>query len=299
MRSVPASLSSLVNTVSLGRIKLGWWSSRYRSDARPIIIGGAPRSGTTLLRAMLTAHPDIWIGPENGVFQEGGQNLPGMEACLSIPVRRLDVLRHRASCLGEFVDLTMREVLERERKPVWGLKSPAVVHELSVVWRFFPGARFVHTLRDGRDVVCSLRTHPKFRTVEGQRVATGIVNPWPQCVETWVSATNAGLRWRESQQYFELKYEDLVESPSRIMRALIDFLGLRFDDAMLRHHERPINEGIDSPHPGASKPVYRSAVTRWQTDLTPEARAAFTPDANRLLQDLGYTSSRDWWTRDT
>jgi hypothetical protein len=64
----PEFLSRTVNQLSAGRLKYGWWSSSYRSEQSPVFIGGASRSGTTLLTALLAAHPDLYIGPETGIF---------------------------------------------------------------------------------------------------------------------------------------------------------------------------------------------------------------------------------------
>jgi hypothetical protein len=294
-RTARLSLSSFVNRASFGSVKFGWWSSPYESAASPIIIGGSPRSGSTLLRVMLDSHPQVWIGPENGVVQEAGLNFPGMEACLDIPVNDLKALRRRSSNLGEFIERTVELAPGRAGKPVWGIKSPPIVYSLSTVFHFFPRARFVHTVRDGRDVVCSLRTHPKYRIVDGERVLTGIVNPWPDCVAHWTGSTAAGLAWRESPRYYEVRYEDLVEEPERVVHDLLRWLNLPLDDAVLHYHARSISEGIDSPHPGISRPVYRSAVNRWQTDLPPDAYAAFTPDARQLLADLHYAPDPARW----
>ena len=288
-------ISRLVNAVSGGYLKLGWWTCPYVSAASPIIIGGSPRCGTTLLRVILDNHPDVWIGPENGVFQEGGQNLSGMEACLGISESTLATIRRRSCCLGEFVDLAMDLALQPHNKPIWGIKSPSVVFALDTVFHYFPHARFIHTIRDGRDVVCSLRTHPKYKVVEGRRVPTGITNPWPWCVNTWVDGTRAGLKWEDSPQYREVRYEDLVTSPEPTIRALVDWLGLAYHESVLRYHERSVNEGVDSPHPELARPVYTSAVSRWSVDMTPEAYDAFTDDASALLVGLGYASDPVTW----
>jgi hypothetical protein len=288
-------ISRFVNAASMGRLKLGWWSCPYQSAAAPIIIGGAPRTGTTLLRVILDNHPDVWIGPENGVFQEAGRNLPGMEACLDVPIDTLRSIHRRSCCLGEFVDLSMAHAVSAKKKPIWGIKSPSVVHALDTVFHFFPRARFVHLLRDGRDVVCSLRTHPRYRTVEGKRVPTGIVNAWDSCVKTWVDSTTAGVRWRAHPNYYEVKYEDLVQSPRPTMTALLEWLRLPPSDEIWLYHERPLNQGIDSPHPGIEQPVYSSAMTRWAKDLTPEAQSAFTDQACRLLVSLGYAPDAVSW----
>lgn len=293
---VRSELARLINAASLGHLKLGWWSSPYTSSVSPIIIGGSPRSGTTLVRVILDNHPQIWIGPENGVFQEGGQNIAGMEVCLGLPAATLTAIQRRSRNLGQFVETAMAQALSRHGKPIWGLKSPSVVHALDTVFRYFPRARFVHTIRDGRDVACSLRTHPKYRVVDGRRVATGVVNSWPWCVKTWVDSTRAGLRWRESPQYREVRYEDLVAEPEPTIRSLLEWLDLPFSESVLRYHEQTVNEGIDSHHPGIARPVYASAVGRWLEDLPPDARAAFGENACQLLVDLGYGDATEPWT---
>ena len=295
MDAVRRGLSRFVNTVSHGRFKLGWWTCPYHSDAAPIIIGGSPRSGSTLLRVIVDSHPGIWIGPENGIFQEAGRNMPGMQACLDLSIPALQAIRRESTCLGEFVDRVMAHALAPHRKPIWGIKSPSVVYALDTVFHFFPRARFVHTIRDGRDAVCSLRTHPTHRLVAGKPVPTGIINPWPECVRTWAEHTRAGLGWRRSPAYHEVYYEDLVGAPDKTIRDLVAWLKLPYDEAVWRYHERQPDEGVDSPHPGITRPVYSSAVSRWATDLTPDAYDAFTAEACALLAELGYVRDPLSW----
>lgn len=295
MSTTSLTVSRLSNATSLGFVKVGWWSAAYESTASPIIIGGSPRTGSTLLRVMLNRHPQIWIGPENGVFQEGGQNFAGMEACLGVSTRRLKALRRRSCCLGEFIDLAMGEALNLQGKPIWGIKSPSVVDALSLVFRFFPRAKFIHIIRDGRDVVCSLRTHPKYKTVGGEQVVTGIVNPWEDCVRRWKESTRRALQWRDDNRYCEIRYENLVSNPEQTLRKLLHDLGLEFDKMLLCENQNPVNEGIDTPHPGVAKGVYDSATGRWRTDLPPEGLSAFDADARELLADLKYDSDGDRW----
>jgi hypothetical protein len=111
-----------------------WGSIPYVSESEPVIIGGCGRSGTTLLSAMIDAHPLFFCGPESR----------------------------------------------------WSEKTPGNVRVLDRIFEYFPRARFIHVIRDGRDVVCSTRTHPKFRVVDGKEVLTGILRPADECAERWV-----------------------------------------------------------------------------------------------------------------
>lgn len=291
-------MSRLVNVASFGRVKYGWWSSTYRSATTPIIIGGCGRSGTTLFRVMLNAHRHLSIGPENGVFSEGGTNLAGMVEALGLPAGTLRALYRKSSSLGEFIDRTMAASLEATGKLRWGIKAPNVVHSIPVVFQFFPGARFLHMIRDGRDVVCSLRTHPKYQWEGGERVPTHIVNPWESCVQRWVRDTTCGLRWRGDPRYREVRYEDLVESPERVLREVLGWLGEPWDDAVLDYASRHRESGSDAPNPGVKRDLYKNAMCRWRQDLPSEAGAAFTRPARDLLVELGYADADSDWVRE-
>lgn len=281
-------LSKTINIASLGHIKFGWWSSPFTSSVSPIIIAGAPRTGSTLLRTMLDNHPSIWIGPENGVFQEGGSNLSGMVACTGLSQNVIRELHRKSTCLGEFIDALMACGLQEARKSRWGIKSPSIVLNMSNVFRYFPKTQFVHILRDGRDVICSLRDHPKYHLVNGIRQETGIVNPWEHCISRWRESTREGLQWRSDPRYYEVKYEDLIVDPAFTLRSLLQWLGHDFDESILDFYTRETNEGIDTPHPGVKKPVYGSTIGRWKQDLPADALRLLTDNDYRLISECGY-----------
>ncbi len=281
-------LTPFVNAASLGYLKFGWWSHDFVSNSRPIIIAGAPRTGTTLLRTILDNHPEIWIGPENGVFQEGGSNIDGMMACTGLSRKDIYKLLRRSACLGEYIERMMQMGLAKHGKKRWGIKSPSLVFNLDQVFRYFPRAQFIHVLRDGRDVICSLRSHPKYRVVDGVREETGITNPWEHCVARWRDSTTAGLKWRSDSRYCEVKYEDLTQEPAQIIGSILAWLGHNFCDSMLDFYRKDTNEGIDSPHPGVKLPVYTGAMGRWRQDLPDEALGLLTNTDYQLLADCGY-----------
>ena len=77
----------------------------------------------------------------------------------------------------------------------------------------FPAARFVHVLRDGRDVACSLRTHPRHKVVDGELVPTGIRKPIAGCARRWVRDIESSRRWWGDPRFMTVRYEDLVAEP--------------------------------------------------------------------------------------
>ncbi len=289
----PTILSKTINRLSCGRLKFGWWSSAFQSAAAPVIIGGCGRSGTTLMRAMLNAHPNLHIGPETGILC-GSLNMDNLAGATGLAVADVRMHHHRASCLGDFVERVMAQAQAQAGKPRWGEKSPSNVVNLARIFQFFPQARFIHMIRDGRDVACSLRTHPKYQWVDGRRLETGIINPWEKCIVRWVSDTNAGLSWRYDPRYIEVRYEDLVQEPERIIRQVLSFIDEPWDSSVLNYHETHDERGRDGANPGVNLPVYSSARSRWMQELPAQARALFTPQARQLLIHLGYAVDDSW-----
>jgi protein-tyrosine sulfotransferase len=282
-------LSRTINRLSGGLLKYGWWTSTYCSPEAPIILGGCSRSGTTLLREILSAHSQICIGPETAIFT-GNRDLDHLARVTKLDYARLRRYYRLSPSLAEFGERVLMELMRNEGKQYWGEKTPSNVRELHTIFRFFPNARFIHILRDGRDVVCSLRTHPKHRWENGQFVRTGIENPWDQCVREWVDDVRLGLSWRGDKRYFEINYESLVNEPENALRPLFSWLGVSWEPAVLEAYKT--EEHIN--HPGLAESIHQKARGRWQVDLPSEARDHFCGEANELLVKLGYEMDDSW-----
>jgi hypothetical protein len=143
----------------------------------PFIVGSG-RSGTTLLRLMLEQHPDLAIPPESyfpislrhrepRYVSSGGFDLGRYASDLLENVRfrdwKLDqMVRDRLSGVepidwAEAIRRTFALYAERERKPRYGDKTPWFIMRIDELSTMFPEARFVHLIRDGRDVALSIR----------------------------------------------------------------------------------------------------------------------------------------------
>lgn len=162
----------------------------------PILIGGCGRSGTTLLLAILSAHPNIFAIPtETDAFTEWESTSRGLE-----PVR-LDRL-YRA---------LLRHSIPKS-KHRWCEKRPANVHFIPQLLQYFGSEmRFIHLLRDPRAVCTSV--HPE------------IPNQYWVPVERYIQDVSAGLLYREHPQVLTLRYEDIVVSPQDQIRQICEFVG--------------------------------------------------------------------------
>jgi len=153
--------------------------SAYISEAEPVFIVGCGRSGTTLLRMMLDMHRDICCGPETWLFlQDGEEGNPyertycaALSISLGIPFARLWEQNNSGISRAQIAESALSLFAEKEKKPRWAEKTPLHVHRIDYILTHFPKAKIVHILRDGRDVICSLVTHPKFIVDGAQQVA--------------------------------------------------------------------------------------------------------------------------------
>ena len=157
---------------------------------------------------------------------------------------------------------------ERMGKPHWINKTPGFLTYLDDLSNLYPGARFIHVFRDGRDVAASnlsLRWGP---------------NTVRQAARRWKALFTEGKRIVETQRLecALVRYEELVQSPRPVLKRLFDFLGL---DAEL---DRILS----------SMPVSRDRSGTWQSAFTREDRRIFAREAGDLLIELGYEKNREW-----
>jgi hypothetical protein len=267
-----------------------------RADPPPIFIGGAGRSGTTLLRVVLDSHSRIACGPELKV-------IPSI-ACLwaDFHTKWAPYLAD-SRVQGDDIDqvfgrliVSLLEPLRRSAgKPRVAEKSPNNVFFFPHLHRMFPDAAFLHMLRDGRDVVASLLTM-NWRTPDGTPI--DYTRDARLAARYWARAVSAGREFARmtagSSHYREVRYEDLLDDPQAYLRALFDFLGEPWEPAVLAYHTVPRTLGDESSAAQVAQPLNRASAGRWQRELAPADRQAVKEEIGDLLIELGYARDHDW-----
>lgn len=272
-----------------------------------VFLVGCPRSGTTLLRRIADAHPQLavargtrWI-PRTFEFRRGltedGDVTPKLLDRLRHPFRlerlaleeedleRLLASRERIS-FADFVAALYDLYGDRHEKPLVGDKTPGYVRYLPTLHGLWPQAKFVHLVRDGRDVCLSVLDWRKdatgFSTFARDPVTT-IAVWW----EWYVRLGLEGATELEPDLYHELRYESLVDAPERECRRLCRFLGLPFDGAMLRFHEGRMRDDPELDAKRAWRPV-TPGLRSWRSQLPHADVVRFEAAAGELLEELGY-----------
>jgi hypothetical protein len=251
---------------------------------RPIFIVGCQRSGTTLLRLILDAHPNISCGPETR-FLEDLARITGERHW-----RRMQLYgfpkEYWHERIAALFDGFQSDYARARGKTRWADKTPRYALCIGYLNELFPTCQVVHVIRDGRDVVASHRDR------WGWWAAVKAVKKWPSYLTTARTA-GAGL---PAGRYHEVRYEELVSDPEAALRALLDFLGEPWDPAVLEHDKRPHDVperylAFASSRRVASAerpPIYRSRVGSGHKELDPLLKLLVRVVAGPTLNELGY-----------
>jgi Sulfotransferase family len=279
----------------------------------PVIVG-VPRSGTTLLRMMIDAHPAVAIPPETGFLpaladldpardasREAWQIITGFHTWPDFHLDR-SALRDTLDRLSpaspaEAARAFYRLYAERFGKSQWGDKTPTYGAALPKIASLLPEARFIHIIRDGRDVTVSVRGL-WFRP--GDSVEA--------CAGDWAArlAQTRALASRVAS-YLEIRYEALVEFPEQTLREVCRFLDLTFDSQMLEYHvraparldEHQVRYAADGRQLVSKDERLRNQrlvmapprpdrIGRWKSEMTQDEVMRFEAVAGEWLDRLGY-----------
>lgn len=237
-------------------------------DLPPVFVVGCGHSGTSLTLAVLGSHSRIHpIGFESELLLIGDRDRDEMEG--------------------------MRRTFERETvvagKRRWIEKTPRHIHFIERIVEWFPQAKILLVIRDGRDVACSIRDR------------TGSLR---QGIERWVKDNDAGKPFWDHPSVCVFRYEDLVNHPEATLRKLTTFLDERYEPRMLKYHttprryyaktiERPVNPRGSNHNQyrnwQINQPIFNGSG-RWRT-LDADELAMIDEVGGELLRELGYTGT--------
>jgi hypothetical protein len=187
--------------------------------------------------------------------------------------------------------ITMMQVYaERKGKPIMGEKTPAHVRYVGTLLEWFPNGRIIHMLRDPRGVfVSELRRRHEYTSTTPYKQLRRVPFLFKlyillQTSIAWYESIYRCSRYRKRypENYYLLRFEDLVRDPESHIRRICDFLGVDFQDNMLR--QMVVSKGFQSGQAGFDP----QAADRWKEHIGPWANIWFRFWFRRHLQGFGY-----------
>ena len=274
-------------------------TSRADSGSRPVFVVGMNGSGTTMLLDCLGRHPELYAFPRETrliPYLIARQGLDGdlavdahfrrlwddvrsltafREANDRVPVPLPEDWRDHPRTLASILDAVFGYFAARHGKSRWCEKTPQHVQHLLALAQLFPGAKFVHVIRDGRDCAASFQ-----RRFHRQPELT---------VFRWKKVVTMGRRQGErltAQRYLEVRYEDLTAQPEQHLRRICDFLELPFHGAILESAQPRM--GIIAPEAGERRRGLQRNSGQWRTHFTAARAEQLERIAGRTLAGWGY-----------
>jgi hypothetical protein len=160
----------------------------------------------------------------------------------------------------------------------YGDKTQSNIHHLPLLAELFPEARFVHAVRDGRDVALA--------HTDGTKIE--------QVAMSWKRRVAEGREAGDDlgpDRYFESRFELLIDDTEGAVRRICDFIDLPYDPAMLTYYERAEDIVSTTAVPDRHKDIYlppTKGLRDWRRELSNDQVARFEALAGELLTDLGY-----------
>jgi hypothetical protein len=282
------------------------------TNSSPIFIVGCSRSGTTLLRLMLTSHPDICIPPESDFIpalcgkwrNRPAQSAADIEALIAeltghnpkLAEWKLDLtgLRQRLAGLLPFhLPIFIAAVYQQYASQVspaakrWGDKNPQYCEHVGLILELFPSAQIIHIIRDGRAVYNSFikanRSHGSVYPEAPERAA-----------RYWRNSLLRARRFQTHPRYIELRYESLVTNSEAELRRICDFLGITcLPDQMLNYPElnrarQLVPASRLEWHSATLRSPDSGKISEWRAELARSKTLAFELCAGHDLWANGY-----------
>jgi tetratricopeptide (TPR) repeat protein len=241
-------LPSVASTMPLDRL------------ATPVFIVGMPRSGTTLVEQILASHPLVAAGGERGdIYYLANYAIP----------ERMGGRTPYPMCLAGMDARTLRALSDEYLTSITALCKERTYFTDKNVCNFWfvgliaaiaPHARFLHCVRDPRDTCLS----GYFQYFDDRDLVV-VFSDMHNIVEYYRNYIDMITFWKERRSIAirDVRYEELIANPGEVIRGILDFCGLPWDERCLEPHKtaRVVKTASSSQ---VKRPIYRSSLGRWR-----------------------------------
>ncbi|WP_413166734.1 tetratricopeptide repeat-containing sulfotransferase family protein [Capilliphycus salinus ALCB114379] len=242
------------------------------SYPQAVFIAGCGHSGTSIMLNILGSHPSIYPITEETYLL----------------IKKPDVIQNNlqkwnAECL-------------QKNKSIWVEKTPIHILYIQKAFIYRPNCKFILMIRDGRDVVCSLRVREAYKDISA-------------AIDRWIHDNLFGWTYWSHPQVKVVKYENLVTSPEATIRDICNFLGVSYTDDVFKYYQHPkfwYSSEITKPKNIDTAEDYKNLRNwqinqplfdgrgRWIKEMTEDDKVIFKDKAQKYLEQFGYTDANSW-----
>lgn len=279
----------------------------------PVFIIGTERSGTNLMRLILNSHPNIFVPHPPHIMKNfvkyshlygDTSNDDNFMRLIRDVVKMVELHPYpweikldKEKILKEVWERNLiniyfaiyNQYLQYSGKKRWGCKSTFMIYFVSQILKYYPDAKYIYMVRDGRDVAVSARKsifnhyHPYY------------------IAHLWKREQQIGIYWLNKLPKTSIhlvRYEELISSPTETIVALCSFLEEPFDSRMLDYastEEAKKSGSLSESWQNTSKPLIGDNIKKYKQNLNSMEIALFEAIAAPELDYFSYQLENDFW----
>lgn len=295
----------MVNLEDRAESRCEWGTDHFVESGNPFFILGCGRSGTSLLARMLNEHSNLAVPYESHLFNNfypwlkwyGDLSREKNRVRLVDDILATDVMNdwrprldqedvlHRIGRhdFGGIVAATMSSWASAQGKKRWGEKTPGHAWFWDEIQSFFPNAKIIHVVRDGRDVALSFM-NARF----GPKTIYSAGKYWVNYVKR-IDQIKTKI---DPGNFHQLYYEELLDKPISVLNEVCDFLGESFEPQMLDFHKNKARYPTDNQNlQNLKRPLQKNNKRKWSTMMSRRNLRVFEGVAYCSLKKHGYELS--------
>lgn len=277
----------------------------------PFFILGNPRSGTSLLRLILNAHPNIVVPPESGFLQwwypkyrdwsskdletrvsEFVQDLLSSKKIEAYCLNKKDleqyIFLNKPCNYGDLIALVYRYYSSEKELLIWGDKNNYYIDHIPLLKKIYPEAKFIHLVRDGRDVACSYLELNRDIDLDS-KYRPKLPNEISNIADDWKKNNLLIEQELVETDQIRVRFEDVVLNFDSEMNRILSFLNVPWSDEI-------VNFNLKNDEPlstlkwkkKTTMPIQKNVIKRFENDLNNNEIEIFTKNAESLLKKYGY-----------
>ena len=262
----------------------------------PIFIGGLMKSGTSLLRKLVSRHPNIFGGLETFWFSEEftqhwkdseSKRQKWLREFYEVSYEDYQTIKETSNSPTQFLEQFLQFCTHRAGKKRWVEKTPDNILHMDKIWTFWPEAKVIHVLRDPLDVYASWKKNEK-------RDLNFFLGQLHQ-----IQDTIPVFKASKPDKYMEINYSDLVSKPQNTIHCLKEvcsFLGEAYEPIMA-NYKGDNNQDFDkllevtgkssATAESLGKPIFNSSINQWKSILTQEEVNSILVEGENYFKTFG------------